>query len=329
MKRIAINGFGRIGKVLTRLVQNHNDIELVAINDLADTKTLAHLLKYDSVHRHFDGRVDFTNDAIIINGKKVLVFNEKSPANLPWESLNIDLVIECTGIFLTRELASQHLAAGAKKVILSAPAKSDDIKTIVLGINEHILTNEDTIISNASCTTNAVSPMIKILNDTFGIENAQIATVHSYTNDQKLHDAPHKDLRRARAGALSIIPTTTGAAKAVVKIFPELKGKMEGYAVRVPVPDGSLIDVCAVLEKSASVEQINEAFLNASQKELKHILAYEKDELVSSDIIGNSHSCIFDPNLTSITGKMVRVVGWYDNEAGYSNRLVDLITKMP
>lgn len=329
MKRIAINGFGRIGKVLTRLVQNHNDIELVAINDLADTKTLAHLLKYDSVHRHFDGTVDFTNDAIIINGKKVLVFNEKSPANLPWESLNIDLVIECTGIFLTRELASQHLAAGAKKVILSAPAKSDDIKTIVLGINEHILTNEDTIISNASCTTNAVSPMIKILNDTFGIENAQIATVHSYTNDQKLHDAPHKDLRRARAGALSIIPTTTGAAKAVVKIFPELKGKMEGYAVRVPVPDGSLIDVCAVLEKSASVEQINEAFLNASQKELKHILAYEKDELVSSDIIGNKHSCIFDPNLTSITGKMVRVVGWYDNEAGYSNRLVDLITKMP
>lgn len=329
MKRIAINGFGRIGKVLTRLVQSHNNIELVAINDLADTKTLAHLLKYDSVHRHFDGTVDYTDDALIINGKKVLVFSEKSPENLPWESLEIDVVIECTGIFLTKELANKHIDAGAKKVILSAPAKSNDIKTIVIGINDDLITPTDIIISNASCTTNAVAPMMKILKENFGIQQAQIATVHSYTNDQRLHDAPHKDLRRARAGALSIIPTSTGAAKALVKIFPELKGKMEGYAVRVPVPDGSLIDVCAILEKSVTVEQINEAFFNASQKELKHILAYENDELVSSDIIGNSHSCIFDANLTSITGNLVRIVGWYDNEAGYSNRLVDLISKMP
>ena len=328
MKRIAINGFGRIGKVLTRLVQNNSQIELVAINDLADTKTLAHLLKYDSVHRHFEGTVDYTDDALIINGKKVLVFSEKSPENLPWKSLNIDMVIECTGIFLTRELANKHIIAGAKKVILSAPAKSDDIKTIVIGINDDLIDPTDTIISNASCTTNAVAPMIKILKDNFGIEQAQIATVHSYTNDQRLHDAPHRDLRRARAGALSIIPTSTGAAKAIVKIFPDLKGKTAGYAVRVPVPDGSLIDVCAQLSTNVDVATVNKAFLEAAQNGMKNILEYTTDELVSSDIIGNSHSCIFDADLTSITGNLVRVVGWYDNEAGYSNRLVDLINRV-
>ena len=238
------------------------------------------------------------------------------------------MVIECTGIFLTRELVNKHIIAGAKKVILSAPAKSDDIKTIVIGINDDLIDPTDTIISNASCTTNAVAPMIKILKDNFGIEQVQIATVHSYTNDQRLHDAPHRDLRRARAGALSIIPTSTGAAKAIVKIFPDLKGKTAGYAVRVPVPDGSLIDVCAQLSTDVDVTTVNKAFLEAAQNGMKNILEYTTDELVSSDIIGNSHSCIFDADLTSITGNLVRVVGWYDNEAGYSNRLVDLINRV-
>jgi len=325
MKRIAINGFGRIGKVLTRLIQDNNNIELVAINDLADTKTLAHLLKYDSVHGIFNGTVEYTAEALIINGKKVTVCKEKSPENLPWATLNIDIVVECTGLFLTKELANKHLIAGAKKVLLSAPAKDKDIKTIVIGINEHLLKASDTIISNASCTTNAVAPMIKLINDNFGIEQASITTIHSYTNDQGLHDAPHKDLRRARAGSLSIIPTSTGAAKATIEIFPELKGKIEGYAIRVPVPDGSLIDVCAIVKKEATVNSINSVFLNASQNEMKHILEYTIDEIVSHDIVGNKNSCIFDANLTSASGKLVKVVGWYDNEVGYSSRLMNLI----
>ncbi|MBW6483120.1 MAG: type I glyceraldehyde-3-phosphate dehydrogenase [Vicingaceae bacterium] len=325
MKRIAINGFGRIGRVLTRLIQGTPNIELVAINDLTDTKTLAHLLKYDSVHGIFNGTIEVEKDAIIINGKKVNVYKEKSPENLPWAALNIDIVVECTGLFLTRELANKHLIAGAKKVLLSAPAKDEDIKTIVIGINEHLLETSDNIISNASCTTNAVAPMIKLLDDNFGIEQANITTVHSYTNDQGLHDAPHKDLRRARAGALSIIPTSTGAAKATIEIFPTLKGKIKGYAIRVPVPDGSLIDVCAIVKKEVSVESINNVFLNASQNGMKHILEYTLDEIVSRDIVGNKNSCIFDANLTSVSGKLVKIVGWYDNEVGYSNRLMNLI----
>jgi glyceraldehyde 3-phosphate dehydrogenase len=325
MKRIAINGLGRIGKVLTRLIQDNNNIELVAINDLADTKTLAHLLKYDSVHGIFNGTVEYTAEALIINGKKVTICKEKSPENLPWAALNIDIVVECTGLFLTKELANKHLIAGAKKVLLSAPAKDEDIKTIVIGINEHLLKASDTIISNASCTTNAVAPMIKLINDSFGIEQASITTIHSYTNDQGLHDAPHKDLRRARAGALSIIPTSTGAAKATIEIFPELKGKIEGYAIRVPVPDGSLIDVCAIVKKEATVNSINSVFLNASQNKMKHILEYTIDEIVSHDIVGNKNSCIFDANLTSASGKLIKVVGWYDNEIGYSSRLIDVI----
>lgn len=325
MKRIAINGFGRIGKVLTRLIQNNPNIELVAINDLTDTKTLAHLLKYDSIHGNFNGTIESTADAIIINGKKVNVYKEKLPENLPWATLNIDVVVECTGLFLTKELANKHIIAGAKKVLLSAPAKDDDIKTIVVGINEHLLTSSDTIISNASCTTNAVAPMIKMLDDNFKIVNAQITTVHSYTNDQGLHDAPHRDLRRARAGALSIIPTSTGAAKATTQIFPHLEGKTEGYAIRVPVPDGSLIDICALVSKTTTIDEINSIFKTAANGNLKHILEFTSDEIVSSDIVGNQHSCIFDANLTSVTGNLVKIVGWYDNETGYSSRLADLI----
>lgn len=325
MKRIAINGFGRIGRVLTRLIQDNNNIELVAINDLTDTKTLAHLLKYDSVHGVFNGTIEHTTEALIINEKKITVYKERLPENLPWKDLNIDVVVECTGLFLTKELANKHIVAGAKKVILSAPAKDNDIKTVVIGINEHLLDGTETLISNASCTTNAVAPMIKLINDNFGIEQANITTVHSYTNDQGLHDSPHKDLRRARAGALSIIPTSTGAAKATTKIFPELIGKIEGYAIRVPVPDGSLIDVCAIVKKEATIESINNLFLNASQKEMKHILEYTTDEIVSHDIVGNKNSCIFDANLTSATGKLIKIVGWYDNEVGYSSRLMNLI----
>lgn len=326
MKRIAINGFGRIGKVLTRLIQHNPNIELVAINDLTDTKTLAHLLKYDSIHGIFNGTIETQENAIIINGKKVNVYKERSPENLPWAALNIDIVVECTGLFLTKELANKHIIAGAKKVLLSAPAKDDAIKTIVVGINEHLLTASDTLISNASCTTNAVAPMIKLLDDNFEIVNAQITTVHSYTNDQVIHDAPHRDLRRARAGALSIIPTTTGAAKATTQIFPHLEGKTEGYAIRVPVPDGSLIDVCALVKKNASVDEVNTIFKTAANEKMSTILEYTTDEIVSSDIVGNKHSCIFDANLTSISGNLVKIVGWYDNETGYSSRLADLIS---
>lgn len=328
MTRVAINGFGRIGRVVARLLQNHPTIQLVAINDLADTKTLAHLFKYDSVHGVFNGEVLTEKDHLIINGQKIRITTEKEPQNLPWLSLNIDIVIESTGMFRSKELASKHLNAGAKKVIISAPAQGDDLKTIVIGSNDHILNGTEVILSNASCTTNAAAPLIKVLNDLCGIENVSLTTVHSYTNDQDLHDSPHKDLRRARAGALSIVPTTTSATKALVKVFPQLTGKIEGYAVRVPVPDGSLIDICATVQKSVSINEINKAFENASEKELKGILAYTSDPIVSVDIIGNPHSCVFDSELTTINGNMIKVVGWYCNEAGYSNRLIDLIKKI-
>lgn len=328
MIRVAINGFGRIGRMVARVIQNHPTIELIAINDLTDAKTLAHLLKYDSVHGSFDGSIEATENGIIINGNDVKITQEKDPSNLPWKSLNIDIVIESTGRFLTKELAQGHITAGAKKVILSAPPKSDNIPTVVLGINEQIINGSEQIISNASCTTNAAAPLIKVLHDFYHIESAYITTVHSYTGDQSLHDSPHRDLRRARAGALSIIPTTTGAAKAITKIFPDLDNMIGGCGIRVPVPNGSLIDISLNLKEDTSVEDINQKFKEASQSYLKGILEYTEDPIVSVDTIGNTHSCIFDSQLTSITGHMVKIMGWYDNEAGYSNRLVDLILKI-
>lgn len=330
MKKInvAINGFGRIGRVSFRVLLERKDIEVVAINDLTDSKTLAHLLKYDSVHGIIHAEVSHEADALIVNGKRIRVFAEKDPSNLPWKALNIDVVIESTGFFLDKETAGKHLTAGARKVIISAPPKTNDIKTVVLGINEHILSPDDTIISNASCTTNCAAPMIKVLEENWGLEDGYITTVHSYTGDQRLHDAPHKDLRRARAAALSIVPTSTGAAKAITKIFPHLEGKLGGCGMRVPVPDGSLTDITCVLKKPATVAEINAAFKKASEGELKGILQYTEDPIVSVDIVGNPHSCIYDAEFTSVVGNMFKVIGWYDNEYGYSNRLADLIVKI-
>lgn len=328
MIRVAINGFGRIGRMVAKIIQNHPNIELVAINDLGNTKTLAHLLKYDSVHGLFNGTITSTDNELIINGKSVKIISEKTPENLPWKALNIDVVIESTGRFLTKETASGHLKAGAKKVILSAPPKTDDITSVVLGINEEVLQQNENIISNASCTTNAAAPIIKVLHDLYHIQSAYITTVHSYTSDQNLHDSPHNDLRRARAAAVSIIPTTTGAAKAITAIFPDLEGKIGGCGVRVPVPNGSLIDISVILKENTNVEAINKAFKLAAETSLKGILEYTEDPIVSIDIVGNPHSCIFDAQLTSITGHMVKIMGWYDNEMGYSSRVVDLIEKI-
>jgi glyceraldehyde 3-phosphate dehydrogenase len=325
--RVAINGFGRIGRVFARVALKNENIDIIAINDLADAKTMAHLFKYDSVHRKFEGTISHTSNTLIFNGKSAQLLAEKDVAKLPWASLDIDIVVDCTGMHLDKESLTKHLIAGAKKVILSAPPK-DDIKSVVLGINDFILTANDKIISNASCTTNCAAPMIDVLHKNFGIKQASINTVHSYTGDQRLHDSPHKDLRRARAAALSIIPTTTGAAKAITKIFPELEGKIGGSGMRVPVPDGSLTDMSCILEKHATVEEINQAFKTAADTYLKGILEYSNESLVSIDIVGNSHSCVFDEELTSVVDdNLVRVIGWYDNEAGYSNRLVELVVK--
>lgn len=324
--RVAINGFGRIGRVTFRAMMNKPSIEVVAINDLTDTKTLAHLLKYDSVHGKFDGTVSSTPDSLTINGKTIKVTAEREPANLPWKENNIDVVLESTGFF-TNKKAEAHIEAGAKKVVISAPAK-DGIKTVVLGVNDEILEDSDTLISNASCTTNCLAPMVKVLNDKFGVEKGFISTVHAYTSDQKIHDAPHKDLRRARAAAYSIVPTTTGAAKAVGLVLPELAGKLDGCAMRVPIPDGSLTDLTVILKKEVTKEDINAAMKEASENELKGILECTDEPLVSVDIVGNPHSCIFDSGLTYASGTMVKVVGWYDNEAGYSNRSADLIEKI-
>ena len=327
MIKVAINGFGRIGRMTLRVLLERKGIEVVAVNDLADTSTLAHLFKYDSVHGSFKGTINAAEDHVSINGKTIKFYREKSPEKLPWKSLNIDVVVESTGLFRDRESAEKHLVAGAKKVIISAPAKDESIKTIVLGSNEEILDGTEEIISNASCTTNSLAPLVKILDDMCGIESGYITTVHSYTGDQKLHDAPHKDLRRARAAAVSIVPTTTGAAKAITKIFPHLDGKLGGAGIRVPVPDGSLTDFTCVVKSPKSIEEINAAFKSAAENELKGILAYTEDPIVSIDIVGNTHSSIFDAQLTSVIGNMVKVVGWYDNEIGYSNRLVDLVEK--
>jgi glyceraldehyde 3-phosphate dehydrogenase len=327
--RIAINGFGRIGRVFFRaLLQNQTSIELVAINDLTDTKTLAHLFKYDSVHGKYKGTVSHGEGYIEVDGKKISVFKEKDPIALPWKDLNVDVVIESTGFFLDKAGAGKHITAGAKKVIISAPANDNDIKTVVLGCNDEILNDDDIIISNASCTTNCASPMLKVLNDNWGIEYAYINTVHAYTGDQRIHDAPHKDLRRARAAAVSIIPTTTGAGKAIAKIFPHLDGKIGGTSVRVPVSDGSLTDITCEFKVNITAEELNQAFKKAAEGELKGILEYSDEPLVSVDIIGNPHSCVFDSESTSVLGNMVKILGWYDNEYGYSNRLVDLVSKI-
>ncbi len=324
---IAINGFGRIGRVFFRNAITNPQINVVAINDITDSATLAHLLKYDSVHRKFNGEVKHDADHLYIDGKEIKIFASKDPENLPWKALDIDLVIESTGLFLDTASAQKHLTAGAKKIILSAPAKDDAIKTIVLGVNDELLNGDDIIVSNASCTTNCAAPMLKVLQQ-WGIEEAYVTTVHSYTGDQRLHDAPHKDLRRARAAAMSIIPTSTGAAKALGKIFPDMEDKLGGCGMRVPVPDGSLTDITCVLTQYPSVEQINEAFKLASETHLKNIMEYTVDPLVSVDVIGNPHSVVFDSEFTSVVGNLVKIIGWYDNEYGYSNRLVDLALKM-
>jgi glyceraldehyde 3-phosphate dehydrogenase len=325
--RVAINGFGRIGRITFRKLLEIPAIEVVAINDLTDSKTLAHLLKYDSIHRIFNADISAGEKSIHVNGKEIPVYAEKDPNLLPWKKLEVDVVIESTGRFTKSETAMAHVDAGAKKVIISAPS-SDNTKTIVLGVNDHLIEATDVIISNASCTTNNAAPMIRIIEENWGIESAYITTVHAYTGDQNLHDSPHKDLRRARAAACSIIPTTTGAAKAVTEVFPHLKGKIGGAGIRVPVPDGSITDITCNISKSATIEEINSAFQKAADTTLKNILQYTDDPLVSIDIVGNSHSCIFDSQLTSVIGNMVKVVGWYDNEMGYSCRLADLILKL-
>jgi glyceraldehyde 3-phosphate dehydrogenase len=321
--KIAINGFGRIGRSLFRLLLHHPTIEVVAINDIADNKTMAHLVKYDSIHGVLPYTVSFDENSISIDGKSYAFYHEKEIANLNWSG--IDFVIESTGKFKLFEDINQHIIAGAKKVILSAPSDVSEIKTVVLGVNEHILDGNETIVSNASCTTNNAAPMIKVIEELCGIEQAYITTVHSYTTDQSLHDQPHKDLRRARGASQSIVPTTTGAAKALTKIFPEMEGKIGGCGIRVPVPDGSLTDITFNVKKEVSIDEINTAFFNASQTNLKGILSYTEDPIVSVDVIGNKNSCLFDAQLTSVIDKMVKVVGWYDNEIGYSSRIIDLI----
>ncbi|ENA1807085.1 type I glyceraldehyde-3-phosphate dehydrogenase [Flavobacterium psychrophilum] len=323
--RIAINGFGRIGRNLFRLLLNHPAIEVIAINDIANNKTMAHLLKYDSIHGVLPSDVSSNEEAILVDAKPYLFFHEKEISKLNWKSLAIDIVIESTGKYKTFNDINAHILAGAKKVILSAPAEVENIKTVVLGINEHILDGTETIISNASCTTNNAAPMIKVIQELCGIEQAYITTVHSYTTDQSLHDQPHKDLRRARGASQSIVPTTTGAAKALTKIFPNLEGKIGGCGIRVPVPDGSLTDITFNVKREVTIQEINLAFKTAAENKLKGILAYTEDPIVSVDIIGNKNSCLFDAQLTSVIDKMVKVVGWYDNEIGYSSRIIDLI----
>ncbi|UPT71314.1 MAG: type I glyceraldehyde-3-phosphate dehydrogenase [Flavobacterium sp. JAD_PAG50586_2] len=321
--RIAINGFGRIGRNLFRLLLNHPSIEVVAINDIADNKTMAHLIKYDSIHGVLPSAVSFDDKSIIVGGKHYSFFHEKEINNLNWN--DVDIVIESTGKYSSFADINKHILAGAKKVILSAPSEVPEIKTVVLGVNENILDGSEKIVSNASCTTNNAAPMIKVINELCGIEQAYITTVHSYTTDQSLHDQPHKDLRRARGASQSIVPTTTGAAKALTKIFPDMEGKIGGSGIRVPVPDGSLTDITCYVKKEVTITEINEAFKKASITNLKGILDYTEDPIVSVDIIGNTNSCLFDAQLTSVIGKMVKVVGWYDNEIGYSSRIIDLI----
>lgn len=323
-KRIAINGFGRIGRLTFRNLLQMEGIEVVAINDLTDNPTLAYLLKYDSVHGRFPGEVSADDQFLYVNGQKIHGLAEKDPAKLPWKEMGVDIVIESTGRFVDAEKAGLHLQAGAKKVIISAPAKGDGIPTIVLGVNDELISADANIYSNASCTTNCLAPMVKVLDDAFGVEQGFMTTIHAYTADQRLQDAPHSDLRRARAAAESIVPTSTGAAKAVGLVLPHLKGKLNGNAMRVPVPDGSVTDFTVQLKKPATAAEINAAFKAASEGRLKGILEYCTDPIVSADIVGSKYSCIFDSDLTMVMGNTAKVVGWYDNEAGYSARLAQL-----
>ncbi|WP_459075462.1 type I glyceraldehyde-3-phosphate dehydrogenase [Halocola ammonii] len=325
--KVAINGFGRIGRLVLKSLLEKKNVEVIAINDLTDVETLAHLLRYDSVHGKFPGKVEVDRKKLIVNGQRITVLSEKDPSTLPWDNLGIDVVVECTGQFRKREGASKHLEAGAKKVVISAPG-SADIPMIVLGVNDELLEENHDILSNASCTTNCLAPLAKILDDEFGIEKGYMTTIHSYTSDQRLQDAPHKDLRRARAASLSMIPTTTGAAKAVGKVIPHLEGKLDGCAVRVPTPDGSMTDLTVVLKRETTVEEVNESVKKAAEGAMKEYVEYCTDPIVSVDIIGNKHSCIFDSEMTSANGNLVKVMAWYDNEMGYAQRLADLVTKL-
>jgi len=327
MKKIAINGFGRIGRMCLRSLINSDQVEVVAINDLTDVPTLVHLLKYDSVHGRFAAKIEAVGHSIVVNGKSIKVFSEKDPAALPWNDLGIDVVIESTGIFTDKAGAQKHIDAGAKKVVISAPA-SGGVKTIVLGVNDDQIEASDTILSNASCTTNCLAPVAKVLHDKFGIEKGYITTIHSYTADQRLQDSPHKDLRRARAAAVNMVPTSTGAAAAVGEVLPDLKGKLDGVAVRVPTPDGSITDLVAILKRDVTVEEINAAMKEASLSTMMGIIEYCTDPIVSSDIIGNKHSSIFDAALTSANGNLVKIMAWYDNEAGYAERVCDLVVRI-
>ncbi|MFT4033103.1 MAG: type I glyceraldehyde-3-phosphate dehydrogenase [Siphonobacter sp.] len=326
--RVAINGFGRIGRLSFRRLLEKENVEVVAINDLTDNATLAHLLKYDSVQGKFAGTVDSDAESITVNGQKIHAYAERDPKLLPWGELNVDVVVESTGRFVDEAGASQHLTAGAKKVIISAPAKGN-VKTVVLGVNDDTLTGDEKIVSNASCTTNCLAPMAKVLDDVFGIEKGYMTTVHAYTADQNLQDAPHSDLRRARAAAVSIVPSTTGAAKAIGLVLPSLKGKLDGAALRVPTPTGSVTDLTVILKREATAAEINAAMKEAAENgPLKGIMFYNVDPIVSADIVGDKHSCIFDSELTSSQGTLAKVVGWYDNEAGYSSRVADLVAKI-
>ena len=325
---VGINGFGRIGRLVFRAACEQGGIEVKAINDLTDAQTLAHLLKFDSTHGRFNGEVGVDGDDLIVNGKRIRIIAERDPAKLPWGNMGADLFLESTGLFSERAQAEAHIQAGAKKVVISQPAKGEDL-TVVLGVNDQEIDSGHTILSNASCTTNCLAPMAKVLHEHFGIVKGMMNTIHSYTNDQRILDLPHKDLRRARSAAVSMIPTTTGAAAAVGKVLPDLAGKLDGLSVRVPTPDGSLTDFTAILEKDVTVDDINMAFKESAENSLQGILEYSEDPLVLADIIGNPHSCIFDAQSTNVVeGNMVKILGWYDNEWGYSNRCVDLLKRL-
>ncbi|MGB3541866.1 type I glyceraldehyde-3-phosphate dehydrogenase [Rubrivirga sp.] len=330
--KIGINGFGRIGRLVFRSILERGtgdfDFDIVGVNDLTDAETLAHLFKYDSVHGIYPGEVKAEGDELVIGGDRFKVFSERDPENLPWGDLECDVVVESTGVFRTREGASKHLTAGAKKVVISAPASGEVDATIVLGVNDDTLTGDEKIVSNASCTTNCLAPLVKVLDDAFGIEKGFMTTIHAYTSDQRIQDAPHKDLRRARAAALSMIPTTTGAAKAVGLVLPHLKGKLDGFAVRVPTPDGSLVDLTAIVGKEVSIEDVNGAMKTAAEGPMKGILEFSTAPLVSVDIVGNPHSSILDAPSTMTDGTLVKVVSWYDNEWGYASRTVDLVKRL-